>query len=67
MRDEKDEMLIEIEAKAWREVERLAGEFARNPAADREAILAGLEFERWMAMSCREARQPLPRDNLGNL
>ena len=67
MRDEKDYLLRVIEAKAWREVERLAGEFARNAAADREAILAGLEFERWLAMSCREARRPAPRDNLGNL
>ena len=67
MQDDKDHLLRAIEAKAWREVERLAGEFARNPAADREAILAGLEFERWLAVSCREARQPLPRGNLGNL
>jgi len=67
MQDVKDHLLRVIEDRAWREVEYLAGEFARNAAADREAILAGIEFERWLAMSCREARQPPPRDNLGNL
>ena len=67
MEDIKDHLLRIIEDRAWREVEHLAGEFARNPDADREAILAGIRFERRLAMSCREARQPPPYDNLGNL
>ena len=67
MQVDKDHLLREIEARALREAEYLAGEFARSAGADREAILAGIEFERWLAFSCREARQPLPDDNLGNL
>ena len=62
-RDEKDDLLREIETEALHEAEFLAGEFARAAVADREAILAGLEFERWLAMSCREAR----RGKLGDL
>ena len=45
----KDHLLRVIEDRAWREVEHLAGEFARNPDADREAILAGIRFERRLA------------------
>ena len=45
----KDEMLRRIEARAQREAEWLAGEFARAASAERELILAALEAERWLA------------------
>ena len=36
----------------------LAGEFARAASAEKEELLAALEFERWLADSCREATDP---------
>jgi len=47
-------MLIEADARA--KLAKLAGEFARAPSEEKEAILAGIEIERWLADSCREAR-----------
>jgi len=45
-----------------------SGVHARRTAMDELGIRdPELEFERWLAMSCREARQPLPRDKLGDL
>ena len=57
MQDEKERKLWMMEAEALREARFLAGEFARAAAADREAILAALEFEQWFASSCRFARK----------
>ena len=50
----RDQILRNIEAEARREVVHLAGEFARAASADKEELLAALEFERWLADSCRE-------------
>ena len=50
----KERILRVIEAKARREAEYLAGEFARAASDEKEAILAALEIERWLAESCRE-------------
>ena len=50
----KKQILRAIEAKAQREVEHLAGEFARAASGEREEIFAALEIERWLAESCRE-------------
>ena len=51
----KDRVLRSIEAQATRELTRLASEFARAASAEKEELLAALEFERWLADSCREA------------
>ena len=53
--DLKDRMLMLIEAQARRRLGELAGELARSASGEREDILAGIEFERWLADSCREA------------
>jgi hypothetical protein len=56
MTDAKDHMLRAIEASARREAKCLASEFARAASEQKEAILASLEIERWLATSCRDAR-----------
>jgi hypothetical protein len=56
MNDAKDHMLRAIESGARREAECLAGELAYAASVEKEAILAALEFERWLATSCRDAR-----------
>ena len=48
----KDQMVELIGRQAEQEVARLSGEFARAPSEDKEAILAHMEFERWLAESC---------------
>ena len=54
MQTEKEQILREVEARALREAEYLAGEFARAASEEREAILAALEFEQWLVSSCRD-------------
>lgn len=50
----KTDVLALIQAQAEQEARVLAGEFARAAEADREAILAAMEFEQWLAESCGE-------------
>lgn len=47
-------LLRRVRQRAEREARVLAGEFVRAAMADREAILAALETERWLAETCRE-------------
>jgi hypothetical protein len=49
----KDEMLAWVRARAENEARQLAGEFARCASEEKEAVLAALEFEQWLASSCR--------------
>ena len=56
MQTGKERILRITEARAQREAEYLAGEFARAVSAEREDILAALEVERWLAQSCRAVR-----------
>ena len=56
MQTDKDYLLRIVEARAQREAEYLAGEFARAASEEREAILAALEFEQWLAQGCRIAQ-----------
>ncbi len=56
MDDVKDAMLALIAAKAEAEAAALAGEFARASDSEKEAVLAALEFEQWLAQSCQECR-----------
>ena len=48
----KDQMVELIGRQAEQEVARLSGEFARAASEDKEAILAHMEFERWLAEAC---------------
>ena len=50
--NEKHILLEAIRRRAEREAGRLAGEFARAASEEREAILAELELEQWVAQSC---------------
>ncbi|MBN2560199.1 MAG: hypothetical protein JXQ75_04650 [Phycisphaerae bacterium] len=61
MTDCKVRVLAGIEARARREAEILAGEFARAASAEREEILAALEAERWLAEACWDCRPTADR------
>ena len=53
--DAKDVLLLEtFKRRAQREAMLLAGELLRAQAEEKEAIMAGLEFEAWLARSCDE-------------
>jgi len=54
MNEVKDMILKALCKRAEREAARLAGEFARAAAEEKEAILAALEFEQWLAVSCQQ-------------
>ena len=57
----KDVILKRIQRQAQVEAEHLAGEFARAAAEEKEAILAGLEFEKWLAEACLDALDESPQ------
>ena len=63
----KDEILELIRQKSENEVAHLAGEFARAASEEREAILAAMEFERWLAECCADAQTGLPKSREGRL
>ena len=50
-----DVMLVRIQHQAEARARILAGEFARAASQDKEAILAELEFEKWLADACTDA------------
>ena len=49
---EKDVLLEALQHKSEREAARLSGQFARAASEEKEAILAELELEQWVAQSC---------------
>ena len=51
----KDLILRKMRERALEEAEFLAGEFARAASEEKEAIMAGLEFEKWLAEACLDA------------
>ena len=53
----KKTMLAVVEVRARVALGELATELVRSPPAEKEAILAGIEFERWLAAGCRECRK----------
>ena len=59
----KDRILHVIRCEAEREAAHLAGQFVRAPSEEKGALLDALEFEKWLAESCREClgRGSLPR------
>ncbi|MDM8001081.1 MAG: hypothetical protein QUS33_14125 [Dehalococcoidia bacterium] len=60
----KDVMLMRIQRQAEARARVLAGEFARSASEDKEAILAELEFEKWLAEACLDALPELPPEPL---
>jgi len=56
----KDLILRKVRERALEEAEFLAGEFARAASEEKEAILAGLEFEKWLAEACDDALEIWP-------
>ena len=52
--DAKDVLLEAIQRRSERKVGLLAKELVYAASEDKEAILAGLEIERWLAETCRE-------------
>ena len=58
----KDLILRKARERALEEAEFLAGEFARAASEEKEAILAALEFEKWLAEACLDA-MPDPADS----
>ncbi len=53
---DKDAMLDAVRRKAEAEAAYLAGEFARAASEEKEAILAALQFEQWLAQACWECQ-----------
>ena len=54
MTELKNQMLQVIRHNADKKVAELAGEFVRVVPQEKEAILAGIDFERWLAETCQE-------------
>ena len=50
----KDRIVRLIEQNAARKVSELSGEYIRAKPAEREAIQAAIDIERWLSESCRE-------------
>jgi len=51
----KDQMVLAIARNAANKTAELAGEFAHAVPEEKEAIAAGLDFERWLAETCRDS------------
>lgn len=54
MNKHKEQKMRLIKRKAEQHATYLAGEFVRAAGAERDEILAGLEFEQWLARNCAE-------------
>ena len=50
----KDRMVRLIQQDAAEKMAAYAGEMIRGAPEEKEQILAGLDFERWLEQSCRE-------------
>ena len=62
-----DIMLEVIRRRAEQEAAILAGEFARAANGEREAILASMQYERWLAECCTDAQTGLPKFREGRV
>ena len=56
----KDVILRRIRERALKEAGYLAGAFARAASEEKESILAGMEFERWLAEACEDVLERPP-------
>jgi len=50
----KDRIVRLIEQNAAKKVSDLSGEYVRAKPAEKEAIQAGIDIERWLSESCQE-------------
>ena len=50
----KDRMIRIIQINASKKVADFAGQFVRSKPEEKEVILAGLDFERWLQQCCYE-------------
>ena len=50
----KDRIIRLIEQNAAKKASDLSGEYVQAKPEEKEAIQAGIEFERWLSESCRE-------------
>ena len=53
----KEAMLEGVRRRAEAEARRLSREFVRAASEDKEAILAALEFEKWLAEGCAACKK----------
>jgi hypothetical protein len=51
----KDRIIRLIEQNAAKKVSELSGEYVQPESGEKEALAAGIEFERWLAESCQES------------
>ena len=51
----KDQILRIIQADAGTKAARFATQLVHSEPEEKDAILAGLEFERWLEQCCRES------------
>jgi hypothetical protein len=54
MNDLKNRLLLAIAANSVRKTRQLVNQFAQAKPEEREAIQAGIDFERWLAEVCQE-------------
>jgi len=55
MKEQTKDILVDaIRRKSERRIGRLASELVRAPSEEKEAILADMQLERWLADNCRE-------------
>jgi hypothetical protein len=57
----KDLLVQIVQRNAAKNIADLAGEFVRAKPEEKEGILAGLDFERWLAETCQVCLEKPPR------
>ena len=55
MAEDEDKIIQHIEQKALKKLARLSKEIVVAKSEDKEEIMSGMEFERWLADSCCES------------
>jgi len=61
MTELKDQMLRLIQHDSARKVAALANQFVRAEPEEKEAIQAGIDFERWLVETCQECLWKPPK------
>ena len=56
MDERKAWLLGEIEVRSRRTVQALAAQLVHSSAEEKEAVLAAIEFEQWLADACKDCR-----------
>ena len=64
--DAKDVLLEAIQRRSEQKVGQLSTELVHAASEEKEAVLAGLEIERWLAESCRDClKRPMSDFRIG--